>query len=53
MKPTAAPAYFPYTHHRTMNQVIADEQQAEFYRLPPELRRGRTLAQFKAWEAVG
>jgi hypothetical protein len=42
MKPTVAPARFPYVAHRNMAQVMADEARDEFYRLPIKLRAGRS-----------
>ena len=47
MKPTAAPAHFPYISHGTMAEVMADEALDDFRRLPFEQRKGRTLQTFE------
>lgn len=46
MKPTAAPAYFPYRNHRNMKQVMRDEAYDRFMRLPMKERTGRTIADY-------
>jgi hypothetical protein len=38
MKPTAAPPYFPYTTHRTMAEVMRDEDVQAFSRRPRSAR---------------
>lgn len=48
MKPTAAPAYFPYRHHRRMDEVIRQERQHEL----AELERERMEAEEKKGVSV-
>lgn len=49
-KPSAAPAHFPYRHHRNMAQVMRDEALKDFLRLPLDFRRGRTVKDYRSAE---
>lgn len=42
----AAPPHWPYTHHRTMAQVMEQEDLDRFRRLPRVLAKDRKLEDF-------